>query len=112
MDTLQLHCKALGLPIPITEYRFHPTRRWRFDWAFPQAKLAVEQEGGIWIKGKSGRGGAHSLPTNILRDMEKSNEAAILGWRILRFTPQQVEKGVAALTIQRWFMANGVRGKE
>ena len=107
MDLLQIQMKALGLPIPVTEYRFHPQRRFRFDWAFPLTRLAIEQEGGIWIKGKSGRGGAHSLPSNILRDMEKNNEASILGWHILRFTPAQVEKGEAALTIKRWFDANG-----
>jgi very-short-patch-repair endonuclease len=105
-DLLRLHCKCLLLPVPEKEFRFHPTRRWRFDYAFPKEKLAIEQEGGIWIKGRSGKGGAHSLPTNILRDMEKQNEAAILGWRVLRFTPDQVKRGLAALQIQRYFYAN------
>jgi very-short-patch-repair endonuclease len=105
MNTLQLHLSVLGLPSPTPEHRFG-TRRWRFDFAFVEQKLAVEIEGGIYIQGR------HSRGKGMEADMQKYNEASILGWRILRFTPGQVEKGIAAHTIQRWFMANGVRGKE
>ena len=45
------------------EYQFHPTRKWRFDFAHLDRKIAVECEGGIWRQG----GGAHSHPLNILR---------------------------------------------
>tara|TARA_R110002126_G_scaffold288065_2_gene441348 strand:+ start:900 stop:1049 length:150 start_codon:yes stop_codon:yes gene_type:complete len=34
--------KKAGIPTPEAEYRFHPTRRWRFDFARPDKKLAVE----------------------------------------------------------------------
>ncbi len=84
-----------GLSTPKTEYVFHPTRKWRFDYVWVDQKIAVEIEGGIWIRGASGRGGAHSLPSNIIRDMEKSNEAQKLGWRIFRFTPKQLKNGEA-----------------
>lgn len=120
MDLLQMQCKALKLPIPVTEFIFHPTRKWRIDYYFAnhvsnrtmqhfvrEAPLAVEIEGGIWIKGKSGRGGAHSLPSNIVRDMEKSNEMQIMGISLLRFQPEQIKTGEAALTIKRWFMSRG-----
>lgn len=80
---------------PVAEYVFAPPRKFRFDWAFPDLKIACEQEGGIWIKGRSGRGGAHSLPSNILRDMEKGNLAASLGWRVFRFQPRDFIKGTA-----------------
>ena len=80
---------------PVREYRFHPTRKWRFDYCFPSVMAAVEIEGGIWIKGTSGRGGAHSLPSNIIRDMEKQNAAGLLGWRVFRFTPEQLRSGKA-----------------
>ena len=65
---------------PVREYRFHPERRWRFDFAFPTARVAVEIEGNAWhVRG----GGRHMQDS----DMEKYNEAAAAGWRILRFSP-------------------------
>ena len=97
MDLLQMQMKALGLPIPEKEYRFHPKRRFRFDWAFVANMLGVEQDGGVWVRGRHSRGAGQ------IKDMEKLNAASILRWWVLRFTPQQVEKGEAALTIQRWF---------
>lgn len=30
----------------VREHRFHPTRRWRFDFAWPDEKVALEVEGG------------------------------------------------------------------
>jgi len=69
-----------GLPEPAAEYRFHPTRRWRFDYAYPDAKVAVELEGGTWVNGRHTRGGGFE------KDAEKYNAAVLLGWRVLRFT--------------------------
>jgi len=71
-----------GLPC-VKEYRFHPTRRWRFDYAIEKKKIAIEIDGGIWIYGR------HNHASGILKDMEKFNEAAALGWRVLKFTPEQ-----------------------
>ena len=70
----------------ITEHRFHPTRRWRFDYAILEHKIAIEKDGGVWMKG----GGAHSRPQNILRDMEKLTQANVLGWTVIRRTPDQL----------------------
>jgi very-short-patch-repair endonuclease len=92
-----------GIEKPQTEYKFHPIRKWRFDYAWLDRKIAVEIEGGIWIRGASGRGGAHSLPSNIIRDMEKSNAAQALGWRVFRFTPQQLKTGEAQNFMMRVF---------
>ncbi len=75
-------CKAQHLPVPTAEYRFHPTRRWRFDWAWPDQKVALEIDGGIWTRGAHGRG------AGIARDQEKTNHAAALGWRVLRVEPK------------------------
>ena len=66
-----------------SEYRFHPTRRWRFDYACKALRLAIEVEGGVWTKGRHTRG------CGFVGDMEKYNTAAVLGWRILRYTPDQ-----------------------
>lgn len=73
----------LGL-LCVTEYRFHPTRRWRFDYALPSERIAIEQEGGIWTRGR------HLTPKGFLRDMEKYNAATARGWRVLRFSPEQL----------------------
>ncbi len=67
----------------IAEVRFHPVRRWRFDFADKQKKIAIEIEGGVWIQGR------HNHPQGFIKDMEKYNEASKLGWRLLRYTPQQ-----------------------
>lgn len=82
-------CELLGMQCPIPEWRFHPTRRWRFDWAFIESMLAVEIDGGVWLKG----GGRHNRGSGYLKDCEKFNTAACMGWRILKFTPQQVASG-------------------
>jgi hypothetical protein len=73
----------------VTEYRFAPPRRWRFDVAWPGRKLAVEIEGGGFI------GGRHSRGTGMEDDCEKYAEAMALGWRVLRVTPRQIENGRA-----------------
>ena len=70
--------KQIGLPEPFYEYKFHPARNWRFDVAFPAHKIAIEFEGGIY---KIGR---HQRPSGFMADIEKYNEAVILGWRVLR----------------------------
>lgn len=78
-----------GIPTPKPEYRFHPTRKWRFDYAWPfvngkEAKIALEIEGGIWS------GGRHTRGRGYIDDMEKYNEAARLGWRVFRFQPKDL----------------------
>ena len=68
------------------EYRFHPIRRFRFDYAIPSKKIAIEQEGGAWTNGRHTRGKGY------ISDMEKYNIATSMGWRVLRFTPDQMMK--------------------
>lgn len=71
---------VLGAEV-LAEHRFHDTRRWRFDFALPTFKIAIEVEGGVWTAGR------HTRPRGFLGDMEKYNAAAALGWRVLRATP-------------------------
>ena len=81
--------RLAGLPEPEREYRFHPTRRWKFDFCWPSKMVAVELEGGTWT------GGRHTRPVGFEQDCEKYNEAAIMGWRVLRFTANMVRSGEA-----------------
>lgn len=89
------HLKALKLPAPVAQHRFAPPRRWTFDLAWPDRKLAAEVEGGIWVRGRHTRGKGYE------KDCEKYNEAALTGWRVLRFTTGQVKDGAAVTTLER-----------
>jgi hypothetical protein len=51
MNLLEMHCKAMNLPAPVLEYKFHPKRRWKIDAAWPGFRLAVEIEGGLYGRG-------------------------------------------------------------
>ena len=73
----------LGIEI-IPEYKFHPKRKWRFDFAIVDYKIAIEIEGGLWLRGR------HNRPVTMIKDFEKYNEAAKLGWRLLKYTPEQI----------------------
>lgn len=66
-----------------TEYRFHPTRRWAFDFAWPAYLLALEIDGRG--RGKPDAIGRHQSVAGVRADCEKNNAAVTLGWRILRF---------------------------
>jgi very-short-patch-repair endonuclease len=87
-EEFALYCRSEHL-VPEREYRFHPNRRWRFDFAFPDEMLAVEIEGGIWTGGRHGRGAGFE------KDCEKYNHAAIMGWTVLRYSTQMVMDGTA-----------------
>lgn len=98
-DTIPEQCVWAGLPEPVAEHRFALPRRWRFDFAWPDHLVAVEIDGGLWTYGR------HNRPAGAIRDMEKLNAAARLGWRVLRFTPDQVKTGVAINEIKNVFSA-------
>lgn len=93
-DAFLLLLKAHGLPAPQTEFVFAPPRKFRADYCWPEAMVIVERQGGLFMKrAKSGGRGAHALPTNILRDYEKSNLAQLAGWTYLQYTPRELESG-------------------
>jgi hypothetical protein len=68
------------LPPLVPEFKFCSTRKWRFDFCDFPTMLAFEIEGSIW-----GGRGRHVRGQGFSDDCEKYNEAAILGWRVLRF---------------------------
>lgn len=76
--------KGLSLPMPESEFRFAPPRRWRFDYAWPEHRVALEVEGGVF------QGGRHTRGAGFLKDMEKYNEAAAKGWTVLRTVPREL----------------------
>lgn len=92
-DTFAALWGRLCVTLPFErEYQFLPDRKFRFDFAWPGPRVAVEMEGGIWIRGGHTRGGGYR------KNCEKYNLAAINGWRVLRYTVNDLrEKPVQVL---------------
>ena len=99
-------CKAARLPVPVPEHRFAPPRRWRFDWAWLDQKVALEVQGGLFTQGRHSRGAA------LMKEFEKLNTAAELGWRVLFVTPQQMQNGEAFTYIERVLRAGKITGRD
>jgi very-short-patch-repair endonuclease len=74
--------KTIGQAV-VSEHRFDPSRRWRFDFAIPAHKIAIEVEGGVFTQGRHTRGKGY------INDLEKYNRATELGWCLIRITPNQ-----------------------
>jgi very-short-patch-repair endonuclease len=89
-EAFLLHCRAERIA-PAQEFRFHPERKWRFDFAFEEIKLAVEVEGF----------GRHQTFAGYSRDCEKYNAATLLGWKVLRYTTGMVLSGEAISDVLR-----------
>jgi hypothetical protein len=85
--TLLEQIKQAGSPEPVREHRFHNTRRWRLDLAWPSLLVACEVDGGVYAQGRHTRG------KGFEEDCRKYNEAATLGWLLLRVTPGLIEQG-------------------
>lgn len=58
------------------EYIFNPERKWRFDYCWPEIKLAVELDGFGW---------GHQSIGKLIGQYEKQNKAVQMGWKILRY---------------------------
>lgn len=88
-DELALQLRAAGIAFE-REAPFWPGRGWRLDFALQHHRIAIEVQGGIWrAKGAHNTGGA------ITRDAEKACHAAMLGWRVMPVTGDQIRKGLA-----------------
>ena len=82
-DKFAFFCECLKAPKHEIEYRFCD-RRFRFDFAWPDKKIAVEIEGGIYS------GGRHVRGKGFENDCEKHNLAQRLGWKVYRFTSSMI----------------------
>ena len=95
--TLTLQIWNAKLASQEREYRFDKKRKWRFDFAYPERKIAIEVEGGVFS------GGRHTRGKGFTADCEKYNRATELGWSVYRFTTQQVRNGEAIELLTRIF---------
>lgn len=94
-DQLAFQIQAAQLPTPEREVVFARPRRWRFDFAWPSHMVAVEVEGGLWIRG------AHTRGSGVARDVDKYNEAALMGWTVVRVTGDMVADGRGLAIVER-----------
>lgn len=92
-ETLAFQLQAAGVPFE-REVRFHPTRRWRADFVV-DGRVLVEVEGGVYS------GGRHTRGSGFVGDCEKLNEAALLGYQVLRVTRTHIESGEALTWVLR-----------
>lgn len=84
-----------GLPEPVCEYKAIKGRQYPWDFAWPESRLLVEIQGGIYQRG------AHSRGAGIERDMEKLNLATLAGYRCLQFSRRMIEDGTAVAKIRQ-----------
>lgn len=94
-QTLAWQIKVTGLPEPVQEFVAIPDRRFRWDFAWPEQRLLLEVQGGVWKKG------AHSGGTGVNRDTEKQNLAVLAGWRTLAVTTNQIRDGLAIAWLKK-----------
>ena len=90
--------KLYKLPEPVVEHRFHDTRKWRFDFAWPELMIAAEVEG-VTSYGKNKDGsmklGRHQSAKGYVADLEKYNTATVQGWSVLRYAQDEIKSGRA-----------------
>lgn len=116
---LEALCRQHGLSIPQEEYPFAKEigRKWRFDYLW-EGEVALEIEGGMFGRGKpcptcNRRSvGAHTSIKKLLDDIEKYNTAAILGYTVIRCTPEQWESGQAFQLVKQALGLLCIHGKE
>jgi hypothetical protein len=88
-EIFDFQLKAMKIKPLEKEYKFHAGRRWRFDRANIEKKIAFEFEGGIYS------GGRHTRGKGFEGDCEKYNAATAMGWRVFRYTRKMLESGQA-----------------
>lgn len=82
------------------EFKFDPERKWRFDFLIPP-NVGIEIEGGVWSQGRHTRG------SGFIADCEKYNSAAMLGYKVLRYTSITIPK----LIYDLYIITKGIYGK-
>ena len=70
------------------EYRFLPTRNWRFDFAWTLENVAVEIDG-LRYDGVAG----HQTVKGVMADAEKYEAALRMGWKVYRVPGPWIAEG-------------------
>lgn len=107
--SIQTTLQAIGFEFAADkspEYQFAKPRRWRFDFAWLELKVAWEIEGGTWTGN-----GRHTSGVGYKKDCQKYNAAAILGWMVIRTTTDMVASGEALESLRQALGARSSAGK-
>lgn len=97
-DLLEIHLREFGWRYE-REFKFHAVRKWKADfciWPTFDKPILIEIEGAVWTQGRHTRGSGY------IKDLEKYNTAAAMGYVVFRFTTQQVLNGKAKKFIEEW----------
>ncbi len=80
--------RGCDLPEPVRQFWLHLPggRRIRFDFAFPERRVAVEADSRLW----------HTTPADRRRDAERDQAARLFGWSVTRVTWLDLEERPAA----------------
>lgn len=76
--------------------RFIPKRRFEADFYWPDLKLCLEVDGGVWLPK-----GGHTSGEGYTRDRERDVEALLHGILTVRYTSKQVRSGYAIDTFKQ-----------
>lgn len=93
-ETLAFVLNLDQFPPSEREYRFDRSRKWRFDFAWPDVKFAVE------IEGLTHDGGRHQRIKGFQQDLDKYQAAMLQGWTVYRCSTAMVKSGTAVATIK------------
>ena len=100
---LAVQLEQAGIPFE-TEVKFHPDRKWRADFMVRPGDpfsskwspaILIEIDGGTWSLGR------HNRPSSIAKEYEKGAAAAILGYRVIHCTTEQVNDGTCLSWIRQ-----------
>jgi very-short-patch-repair endonuclease len=91
---LELWSEQAGATL-VPEYKFLEDRKFRFDFALPKYRLAIEIDGGVF-----GMRGRHIRPLGFQKDAEKGRRACEAGWRVWHFTTKCLTKDEIARCIE------------
>jgi len=82
-----IQIRAAKLPASEREYRFHPLRKFRVDFAWPELKIAIEIDGATFTQGRHIRGMGYR------NDCIKANLLSCSGWSLLKGDAHMVRSG-------------------